>query len=278
MVFRRSFWVVSSLLAIMLLAACGSPTTSSGSPAAGNTPAPTATAAPSDVNTATATVGGTSETILVDAKGNTLYYYTPDTATTVACTGGCAKAWPPLVAASSTPTAASSLTGTLSTISSANGSQITYAGYPLYTFSGDTAAGQTTGQGHGSVWYVATPSMTSFVIRVTTATVAGKSEDILTDAKGNTLYYYTPDTATTVACTAACATAWPPALFSGTGKPAADAPLTGTLSTVSSANGIQIEYNGHPLYAFSGDKGTAGQTTGQGLHNVWYVATPTLAA
>jgi len=47
-------------------------------------------------------VGDKTQTVLKDAKGLTLYYFTPDTPTTVACTGGCASNWPPLLAPSGT--------------------------------------------------------------------------------------------------------------------------------------------------------------------------------
>ena len=76
----------------------------------------------------------------------TLYYRTTDMPPTTVCSGGCAGAWPPLVATgSSAPTSATSLPGKLSIVADANGNQVAYNGHPLYTFSGDTGAGQTTG-------------------------------------------------------------------------------------------------------------------------------------
>jgi predicted lipoprotein with Yx(FWY)xxD motif len=41
------------------------------------------------------------------------------------------------------------------------------------------------------------------------------------------------------------------------------------------ANGSHIEYNGHPLYTFSQDT-APGQTNGEGLFGMWFVATPNL--
>ena len=34
------------------------------------------------------------------------------------------------------------------------GTQVTYGGWPLYYFSGDSAPGDVNGQGQGDVWYV----------------------------------------------------------------------------------------------------------------------------
>jgi predicted lipoprotein with Yx(FWY)xxD motif len=228
--------------------------------------------------TASATVNGKSVTILTDAKGQTLYYFTPDTATTIACMAGCAKAWPPLLfTGSGSPTSSATLPGTLSVVNGANGAQVEYSGFPLYSFSGDSAPGQTKGEGLFGKWYVATPDLAGVAVRVSTAMVKGKSTTILTDTKGDTLYYFTPDSATKIACTSACAQAWPPLVFSGSSSPLADAPLTGTLGVINGANGNQVEYNGHPLYTFSGDS-APGQTKGEGLFGKWFVCTPNLAA
>ncbi len=162
------------VLLSFVLAACGSspsstsgssastPTATSSSSGGGygypTTPAPSPTAATGStgalIHTATATIKGTSETILTNAQGMTLYYRTSDTATSV-CSGGCASAWPPVLAnGSSTPTSSASLPGKLSAVTDANGSQCTYNGHPLYTFASDTAPGQTNGEGVGGVWFV----------------------------------------------------------------------------------------------------------------------------
>jgi predicted lipoprotein with Yx(FWY)xxD motif len=47
------------------------------------------------------------------------------------------------------------VTGTVATITGANGAkQVTLNGLPLYTFAGDSAAGDVTGQGVGKIWWV----------------------------------------------------------------------------------------------------------------------------
>jgi predicted lipoprotein with Yx(FWY)xxD motif len=117
-------------------------------------------------------------------------------------------------------------------------------------------------------------SAAAAVVKTATATVAGKSETILTDAKGMTLYYYAPDKGGKVTCTGGCAAAWPPLMLpAGTTKPTATG-LTGTLGTVSSpTGGMQVTYNGWPLYGWIKDK-APGDTTGQGVGGNWFVVTP----
>lgn len=155
---KRSFLLAISLLAALVIAGCGS----SSSTTTASTPAATATkAAPALIQTGQATVNGTSETVLVNAQGLTLYYFTPDTAKTTACTGACAQNWPPLVVAddTDTPTAAASAPGKLSVQETANGYQVAYNGHFLYTFKADTAPGQANGQGKLGQWFVATPNL-----------------------------------------------------------------------------------------------------------------------
>ena len=98
-------------------------------------------------------------TILVTAKGRTLYRYTVDRKGVNRCSSDatCNKYWPPLlVKAGAKPTAgAGAKAAKLGTIKAKNGMrQVTYAGWPLYTFAGDTSAGQTKGQGFEKQWYV----------------------------------------------------------------------------------------------------------------------------
>src|SRR5437588_6712934 len=114
---------------------------------------------PSTIKTASLTINGKSVTVLTNSQGLTLYYRTSDTASSV-CSGGCASAWPPVIA-SSTPSASSSLPGKLGLLSDANGSQVTYNGHPLYTYSGDSSPGQSNGQGVGGVWFVVTTGLTA---------------------------------------------------------------------------------------------------------------------
>ena len=163
--FSKGEMLGGALISILLLAACGGGSSSSSGAASkpASSAAAPSTAAAAVAKTATATVAGKSETILTDAKGMTLYYYTPDKGGKVTCTAGCAAVWPPLMLpAGTTKPTATGLTGTLGTVSSSTGGmQVTYNGWPLYGWIKDKAPGDTTGQGVGGNWFVVTPDTPS---------------------------------------------------------------------------------------------------------------------
>jgi len=97
--------------------------------------------------------------VLVGANGKTLYRYTVDSKGVNRCTSdpACGKYWPPLLVKSTVkPTAGTGVSASLlGTINAKSGMrQVTYAGFPLYFFSGDAKAGQTSGEGFESKWYV----------------------------------------------------------------------------------------------------------------------------
>jgi predicted lipoprotein with Yx(FWY)xxD motif len=86
-------------------------------------------------------------TILVNARGFTLYAFTRDARNTDACMkiSGCVGIWP-VVTTSATPIAGPGVKRSLiGSIAIGGGHrQVTYAGHPLYTYVADSAPGQTT--------------------------------------------------------------------------------------------------------------------------------------
>lgn len=95
-----------------------------------------------------------------DSAGRTLYLFTKDTAPGEStCYDECATNWPPFVA--NEPFALPlGVGGELSTVQRTDGTtQVAYNGMPLYYFAGDTAAGDTNGQGVGGVWWIVSPGM-----------------------------------------------------------------------------------------------------------------------
>ncbi|HWG14168.1 MAG TPA: hypothetical protein VG268_12925 [Streptosporangiaceae bacterium] len=156
---------------VLLLAACGSSGTNTNAGAAyggsGMSATPTATAMSGAGTTSgmgTETASLTIKTtkigkVLTDAKGDTLYVYSKDTKDGPStCTGTCLKEWP-MVKGKAVAAMGVKFAGNLGSVTDANGAmQATYDGYPLYTYAGDMAPGQTSGNGAAGVWHVVTGS------------------------------------------------------------------------------------------------------------------------
>jgi predicted lipoprotein with Yx(FWY)xxD motif len=95
--------------------------------------------------------------ILTTADGMTVYGFKTDTNGESSCMEGCAAAWPP-VTVDSEQLPSGMDADVFSVIARPDGTYQLRAGdWPLYTFMGDSAAGQTNGQGTGGVWFVVKP-------------------------------------------------------------------------------------------------------------------------
>jgi predicted lipoprotein with Yx(FWY)xxD motif len=140
--------VLAAVLALpAVAAACGG---GSSSPAT-----PSAAASGGTVARASSSLGQ----ILVAQNGMTLYMFASDKNGKSSCSGPCATFWPPYTG---TPKAGSGIDASLlgTTARSDGTTQVTYAGRPLYTYSGDPSPGDTNGQGvntFGALWWVVAP-------------------------------------------------------------------------------------------------------------------------
>jgi predicted lipoprotein with Yx(FWY)xxD motif len=149
-----------AVLAGVALLATGCSSTSSGGGGGANPGATSpAAVAPDTLLVATASVG----TYLTDYQGKALYAFAKDTATASTCTGTCAANWPPLTLTTTIPRAGNGVTKSLlSTLTRPDATaQIAYNGHPLYYYKGDTAAGDTKGQGmdsDGGLWHLVAPN------------------------------------------------------------------------------------------------------------------------
>jgi predicted lipoprotein with Yx(FWY)xxD motif len=112
--------------------------------------------------------------ILVNSKGHTLYLFAKDRNGKSACSGSCARFWPPMLIRGK-PTAGSGVRPPLiGTTMRSNGTrQVTYNRHPVYTFALDKRAGQTNGEGNsafGGKWYAVSARGTAVVKASTTTT------------------------------------------------------------------------------------------------------------
>ncbi|MFG5383233.1 hypothetical protein [Yoonia sp. R2-816] len=89
---------------------------------------------------------------LTAANGMTLYTFDKDTTGVSNCDDNCAVNWPPYLPTAGEPASEDGLT----VITRADGTQQwAKDGAPLYFWVGDTAPGDTNGDGVGGVWHIA---------------------------------------------------------------------------------------------------------------------------
>jgi len=106
------------------------------------------------------------------------------------------------------------------------------------------------------------------------AVTTGNLAPYLTGEDGKTLYTLKSDSANKTTCTGGCATNWPPFSLDAGESTKPGTGVTGTLATFARPDGkMQVTYNGIPLYYFAHDA-KAGETNGQGVGGVWFVAKP----
>lgn len=149
---------LSALALAAVLSACGGTagTTSSSSAPATSDLTSTAPSAAAELKTATSSAGQ----IVVDGKGMSVYVFTKDVKDSgkSACVDACVAMWPAVTTSSATPSV-EGVTGTVGTITTADGKkQVTINGLPIYNFVNDKAPGDILGQGVKDVWYLVSPA------------------------------------------------------------------------------------------------------------------------
>jgi predicted lipoprotein with Yx(FWY)xxD motif len=175
---RVSFAFSLGVIALLAIAGCGGSSSSSSSTSPASASASGTPASASSGGSATVDVANNPKLgkILVDSKGMTLYTFAKDTGTTSMCTGKCAQFWPPVT--SSKPTGGSGVSSSM--LGTTKGSQVTYAGHPVYTFTLDKAAGQVNGNGlneFGGVWNAVQPSGAKAPAGTSATSAAGTSSN-----------------------------------------------------------------------------------------------------
>jgi predicted lipoprotein with Yx(FWY)xxD motif len=128
---------VGAAALVTLVTGCGSSSSSAVAPAAAGSSGAAAGTSTSSAPSASGSSGAAQTrstsigTVLVDPSGHTVYELVGATASNTMCSGGCLSIWPKVTA---------------------NGTQVVVNGHPEFTFTADTAAGQTKGQGVTDQW------------------------------------------------------------------------------------------------------------------------------
>ncbi|MFA6226421.1 MAG: hypothetical protein WC620_09700 [Methanoregula sp.] len=236
--------LVLSVIGMLLLAGCTQqPATTPATPVPNLQP--TAVKSADTIGTVNSSLG----TVLVDAGGKTLYYFTKDNveSNTSACTGTCADTWPAFSTDTIRVSAPLSPADFNLNTQPDGAKQVTYNGLRLYTYKADAKAGDVNGDNANKVWFAATPFEKILIAE------SPERGSYLTDSKGKTLYYFIQDTPGN-------STLW--------GHGLAELPVFGPrlISTPSSLNPkdftfvtradgtSQLAYKGMPLYYYVEDK------------------------
>jgi predicted lipoprotein with Yx(FWY)xxD motif len=159
-----------ALAAVVAIAGCGGSSNSNSSSSGGaygsggeSTSKP-ASSTPSEGASITAAGASGVGKVIVDSKGMTLYYFEKDKKGSgkSACYGACANAWPPLTTEGAPQAGEGAMASKLGTIKRTDGTaQVTYAGWPLYTFVEDKKPGEDNGtdsKAFGASWYPQHPN------------------------------------------------------------------------------------------------------------------------
>ena len=230
---------------------------------------------------------------LVDQQGNSIYYFARDLAGTNTCTGGCASVWP-IFYEPNLVLGEGLKAEDFATITTTNGKpQTTYKGWPMYYYAPVDAAGQNVrekagdalGENVGGVWYVMKPDYNVLVARATVlhkTTNQITSKVFLIDSQGRTLYTFDRDrtnpTTLPSNCTGNCVATWPVYLEPGrvltSNLRSSDFGVIIRTDGLNGATRQQTTYKGMPLYYYSPDGAQRNKVEGDGIGNIWSVATP----
>jgi len=271
--------MVLSSLSVVILAACGDSGSSNKADDSGYVEPPTTVTKTFPAQSATPSMQDINDagSLLLNEEGLSLYTFDDDSENTSTCDGApedtstCAGNWPPLLVAES------AIEGNGFTfITRGDDQQWAYNSMPLYTYVGDSAQGDISGDGINDSWHLARPmplalqddEATPFYVGAQKAlSVNSALESIRLEKTGLTLYTFDADPINATVCAGDCITAWPPLLADAGAK--AEAPL----SLIETTNGdMQWAYKSKALYFFFGDS-NAGEVNGDEVGDVWHTAT-----
>ncbi len=228
--------------------------------------------------------------ILAAGSLGTLYVLSTEHAGALHCTSKCLDTWKPLLVASAVKTVkeGSGVAGKIGFVKrTSQQKQVTYNGYPIYTYAADKTATAINGEAiaaDGGRWYLVhasskTNSGTPFVPELQTGAATGGFKNTLeVGSSSYSLYLLSDEQGGSIHCTGQCLTAWPPLLVpTSTTSITVGAGVHGTIGFIARGSGQkQVTFNSYPVYTFFQDTGP-GQSHGQGTKSdggTWYLVNP----
>ncbi|EHY1015330.1 hypothetical protein [Vibrio vulnificus] len=219
------------------------------------------------------TSSNTTETsvgkVYVDGTGKTLYTFSKDPVGQSVCTDKCETLWPPLLV-NDKASSQFSKNSEFNQVTRKDGSkQWALNGKPLYRWFKDQKEGDIDGAGVKGVWSIARAD------DVAVKLYNDGSRRYLVDDNNLTLYTFDKDKNNQSVCYGDCEVKWPPAYVDSdlTQKGIDNIKLTGGFGvTKRKDDTYQWTFEGKPLYRWFKDS-QAGETTGDGVKNVWHLIT-----
>ncbi|HLT92918.1 MAG TPA: hypothetical protein VKZ56_00080 [Membranihabitans sp.] len=230
-------------------------------------------------------------TLLTDADGMTLYFFSRDAGTNSACIGGCLNNWPVFYADELLLDEGLEESDFAMITRSDGTTQTTYKGWPLYYFANDQDPGDVAGEGANGIWYVAKPDYTVMIVNAQLTGADGNQYNVndageyeigegntvyLTDAEGNTLYGFINDRFETNNFTNEDFSnngAWP--IFEADPESIPSTLETSDFSVIDVHGRSQLTFRGWPIYYFGNDS-NRGDNKGVSVPSpgVWPILNP----
>ncbi len=222
--------------------------------------------------------GEVEVTSTLPKDGFSLYTFDNDDLGVSNCSGGCLSNWPALMANEGAEAQAP-----YSLVERDSGElQWALNGKPLYFFSGDSAAGDITGDGVGGVWHLArsVPVVISehedegdiFIAHGQLIDAEGNADDSFSDF---TVYIFTEDTEGVSTCFEDCIDVWPALIAADDAQDFGDfTVITRDDPSTDSDDELGVKqwaYKNQPLYFFVGDS-SPGDVNGE--YDTWFIARP----
>ncbi len=234
---------------------------------------------------------GTFGSVLADADGMSLYFFSLDAKGDSNCTDGCLDTWPVFYESDLTLDEGLDADDFGSLTRGDGDIQTTYKGWPLYYYASDNAEGEINGDGLNALWFVAKPD---YSVMMAQAQLVGRDRDgvetnltgdyepgdgqtfYMTDGSGNTLYSFINDTNGVNNFTNddfSNNSLWP--IFEEEMKKVPSILNTADFGSIDVFGRQQLTYKGWPLYHFGQDE-ARGDNYGVGFPSagVWPIVNP----
>lgn len=224
-------------------------------------------------------------TELLTANGRSVYVLATEKGGTLHCTSAaCLKDWHPYEVASTVKsvTRSAGVKGTFGFVKRTSKlKQVTFNGYPLYTYSGDTTKAHTNGEAldeFGGRWYLVhapatKATSTQYVPLIQAANIPGFKNVLQVGSSSLSLYLLTSEQNGNITCAGQCLNFWPPLLVgNSTTSITLGAGVKGKIGFVARSGKKQVTYNSFPVYTYYTD--TANTSQGQGINadgGTWYL-------